>query len=151
MKKPEIMEWLHMALAYRGDECLEWPFARAGSGHGIYRNTSVTRFICGVLAMRPLIHEEDACHHCDNPPCCNPMHLFIGSRADNMQDAARKGRLNRDRYERRWSKLTPDQVRAARKEYAAGGISYGRLAKKHGVNKRTMRLAVTGESFKDVC
>lgn len=32
------------------------------------------------------------CHHCDNPPCCNPDHLFIGTEVDNTQDAIRKGR-----------------------------------------------------------
>lgn len=32
------------------------------------------------------------CHHCDNPPCCNPEHLFVGTQKDNMQDSLRKGR-----------------------------------------------------------
>ncbi|MEU7855165.1 HNH endonuclease [Nonomuraea sp. NPDC049141] len=39
-----------------------------------------------------LTSEVVVCHHCDNPPCCNPGHLFLGSYADNTADMVQKGR-----------------------------------------------------------
>lgn len=39
------------------------------------------------------------CHHCDNPPCCNPEHLFVGTPRDNTLDAKAKGRLGGQMWE----------------------------------------------------
>jgi len=51
------------------------------------------------------------CHHCDNPPCINPDHLFLGTAKDNAQDCKNKGRHNPVRGEDRpQSKLTEKQV-----------------------------------------
>lgn len=41
----------------------------------------------------PIPDDLLVCHHCDNPPCCNPTHLFLGTKKDNAQDALKKGRL----------------------------------------------------------
>lgn len=60
-----------------------------------------------------LDEEMDVMHSCDNPSCVNPNHLRLGTRADNMQDAKRKGRTARGEGHGR-RKLTADQVREIR-------------------------------------
>lgn len=86
------------------------------------------------------------CHHCDNPPCCNPAHLFVGTAADNAQDMVAKGRHGsivkretRPRGERNpSSKLTEESVRQIRREWAAGGVRQRDLAKRFGVDKQVV-------------
>jgi hypothetical protein len=43
------------------------------------------------------------CHHCDNPPCCNPAHLFVGTAADNNHDMISKGRDNPAHGKAHWN------------------------------------------------
>lgn len=56
-----------------------------------------------------------ACHHCDNPPCVNPAHLFLGNNAQNLCDMAAKGRAGHVR-----SVLTAADVEAIRRRVLSG-------------------------------
>ena len=53
------------------------------------------------------------CHHCDTPSCINLEHLFLGTQKQNMQDAARKGRIARG-TKHRSNKLSEEDVRKIR-------------------------------------
>jgi len=79
------------------------------------------------------------CHNCDNPACCNPAHLFLGTPAQNAHDRDRKGRR---RGEHSRHKLTTEQVLYIRKASAIGGIHNRVLARKYGVSVPTIHQVV---------
>ena len=90
----------------------------------------------------------DVCHHCDNRKCVNPQHLFLGSRKDNMQDAMRKGRVQRG--ERRYNAvLTEGMVRMAREGHRQGR-KISDIAKELGVHKTTLGKAINRETWRHI-
>lgn len=78
--------------------CQEWTACRNYRGYGLF-NLNGKTVIASRLAWKihhgPIPDGLWVLHRCDNPPCCNPDHLFLGTPADNAQDASRKGRLDR--------------------------------------------------------
>jgi hypothetical protein len=62
------------------------------------------------------------CHSCDNPPCCNPSHLFLATPKDNAQDKSRKGRAPHGE-DATFARLNETSVRTIYARYAAGEIS----------------------------
>lgn len=77
------------------------------------------------------------CHSCDNPPCINPAHLFLGSHDDNMRDCKAK---MRHRYgERQWMAiLTESQAVEVRDLYATGAYTQKDLGRMFGVGQTTI-------------
>lgn len=90
-------------------------------------------------------------HKCDNPLCCNPDHLFLGTTQDNSDDMIVKGRLVTLRGDERKSpKLREDQVLEIRKIYSEGGVTQRQLAKKYNVDQRLIWGVVNREFWKHI-
>lgn len=92
------------------------------------------------------------CHRCDNRACVRPEHLFLGSQADNMQDAKSKGRLkggtvSGERHGR--ALLTWGQVRTMRAANKTTGIGCRRLSRKYGVSESTITAILNGHHWRE--
>ena len=86
-------------------------------------------------------------HHCDNPQCVNPAHLFLGTRADNMVDAVLKGRMTKRQTWAIHTKLTWGQVKELRR-MRKKGMTYRELGERFGVSVKSARRAALGLSWK---
>lgn len=77
------------------DECWPWMAGRFLEGYGQFRvwkkHIKAHRFSYEIT-IGPIGKGLLACHTCDNPPCCNPKHIFVGTHADNARDMTAKGR-----------------------------------------------------------
>lgn len=101
------------------EACWPWTGARhKGYGMiGIARKKHGTHRVAYALATGDP-GDLHVCHACDNPPCCNPAHLFLGTHQDNMRDLVAKGRaLKSEETKRRISEaLTGHSVSAETRE-----------------------------------
>ena len=144
---PEERFWSHTV---RGLGCWLWNGAKNSRGYGrlkwrdaagIFRADYAHR-VAWKITNGPIPQALCVCHSCDIPLCVNPVHLWIGTKKDNTQDAMRKGRMRppppssvRARGEAIGvSKLTPEAVASIR----SSGASYRTLAARFGVSTPTI-------------
>lgn len=77
------------------NDCWNWTRGRSSQlGYGSFKlgNEQYTHRLAWELTNGKIPEGLCVCHHCDNPLCCNPNHLFLGTVKDNMQDRDMKGR-----------------------------------------------------------
>ncbi len=154
--------WARVIQGATADECWDWKGSKL-------RDTGYGRL--GIAGKRvDLAHRfswelhfgdipDGACvlHSCDNPPCSNPRHLFLGTRADNYADMRRKGRENRagyfssERFARERhprAKITREDAEAIRDLYRPRHTTCKELASRYGISEHTVRAIVAGRLWK---
>lgn len=116
-------------------------YGRVGSGNG----RVLAHRMSWILTNGDIPEGMFVCHHCDNPPCVRPDHLFLGTATDNNRDAASKKRMQygSGRYN---SKLDEQSVRMIRLK-AHAGMSQHDIAREYGVHVMTVNKAVRGTKW----
>lgn len=146
-----VMERFWAKVNRRGpDECWEWTGTRKDGEYGMIKVDGVEKVATRVgyeHLIGPIPDGMFVCHRCDNPPCCNPNHWFLGTFKDNMDDMFAKGRQSKG-ITRTHAKLTDSAVIEARDLYASGIYTFASLARRYGVNAVTIFKAVKGITWK---
>jgi predicted DNA-binding protein (UPF0251 family) len=147
--------------------CWLWVGGRSTAGYGII---SHEEHLIGAhrysweLHNGPIPAGMEILHNCpggDNPQCVNPVHLLLGTHADNMADAARKGRMfngedralmqrqTAPRGERHWNARLTDESVAVIRERIAQGESHASVARRLGVSRQTVSDVVHGATWRE--
>lgn len=137
------------------NEC--WPWTGATNDKGYPQATYEGKVVYAHRIAYGLIYgmpddNLEVCHHCDNPWCIRPNHLFLGTHTDNMVDAGNKGHMARDvkGSKHPGTRLDEDDIRAIRKKYAIGGVTYSKLALDYDVGWTTIQKIVKRTSWQHV-
>lgn len=111
--------------------CWIWTGCKLKSGYGqIGRHGGPyyqTHRLSWIIANGPIPDNLQVLHRCDNPPCCNPDHLFLGTHDDNMKDKVIKNRQSR--------KINKDDVIYILKSYKSGDKTASELSKKYNLSR----------------
>lgn len=131
--------------------CWIWQGWKSKRGYGrcrIFGSAWTVSRLSFVAHGGVLLRHEFACHRCDNPPCCNPAHLFSGTSSDNAADKVAKQRQVKGTSVNT-AKLNEEKTARMRAEYMAGA-NFCAIARDHGVSDSQARRACLGLSWKHV-
>lgn len=129
--------------------CIEWTGFRQPFGHGLIRRDGKnigTHRLAWELKHGPIPEGLDVLHKCDNPPCCNEDHLFLGTQADNVADRTAKGRTAKGETHCR-AKLSDVDVSEIRRRLAAREVQRV-IASDFGVSVAQISLIKLGKTRK---
>ena len=143
--------WSRVDKSGGASACWEWMAARHYKGYGEttvgVRKKDKAHRVSWTLERGPIPDGMHVLHRCDNPPCVNPEHLFLGTNADNINDAIAKGRRAvRERHPR--TKITQAQADEIRRRYDPGAKMFTTtLAREYGLSSRQVSGIIRFESW----
>jgi hypothetical protein len=151
--RADLRRRLMVKVTQRTTGCWEWTAARDSKGYGRTYFHPLRKYFAAHRAMwiaeyGPIRPGLLVCHRCDNPPCINPEHLFLGTPADNTKDMMQKGRHRKRAYypkgsDHAMAKLDEVGVRKLY-ELHRRGIVRKEIALIMGVSPSTVKAIVTG-------
>lgn len=146
----EELFWPKVQKGTTEDDCWGWVGNTSPRGYGLVAAKWIRAAAIRANRVSWMIHFGEipdglfVCHSCDNPPCTNPKHLFLGTAADNSADRLRKGRRGNMSH-----KLDPDYIPVIRR-WLADGDAQRKVALCFGVTQATVRRVGNGQGWKHV-
>lgn len=138
------------------DECWEWTAVRHPSGYGKIKVNGKFEYahrVAWALENNPP-GDDFTLHKCDNPPCVNPAHLYLGDKSDNMRDLWERGDPpiptppeTPSGTDNPAAKLNYNLAEEIRERYESESISQAELGQKYGVCQQTVGRVVRGEEW----
>ena len=137
---PERM-WARTDTSGGANACWEWQgYRHPTRGYGQIgigtraAGIGETHRVAWEVTHGPIPDGMFVCHKCDNPPCVNPAHLFLGTNADNVADMVAKGRGAKG-FRLPHTKLSDEQVREIRELWNARVASQAAIAARFGISQ----------------
>jgi len=133
------------------EECWEWQGTRKEYDYGIFQHNKDWSRLAHRISVRlegqgPA--NSNVLHNCDNPPCVNPNHLYLGDQQDNMDDAVERNRVNFGE-EGSNAKLTQEQVQEINDKLHEG-LGNSEIAEDYPVSFETISDIRCGVSWTHV-
>lgn len=130
-------EQLFLTKIQKTETCWLWTGKRNRNEYGVTHHYKLAHRLSWEMHFGPIPNQMSVCHKCDNPPCVNPEHLFLGTMKENMDDKVSKGR--------QFKKLTTKLVKEIREQYKPGKIRMKDLAIKYKVSTSLISIVIRRE------